>query len=88
VSTDLGASERARERDRERARARRGRSRRRVLVWLVRLVAAVVFFFAGIAVGRALESGRGSGETNTSVQTIEVTTLTPQETVTVTVSNP
>jgi len=54
----------------------------------VRLVAAVVFFLAGIAVGRALESGRGSGETNTSVQTIEVTTLTPQETVTVTVSNP
>jgi type VI protein secretion system component VasF len=88
VSTDLSPSDRARERDRERARARRGRTRRRVLVWLVRLVAAAVLLFAGIAIGRALESDGESEGTNTSVRTLEVTTLTPQETVTVTVSNP
>jgi len=88
VSTDLSPSDRARERDRERARARRGRTGRRALVWLVRVVAAAVLLFAGIAIGRALESDGGSAETNTSVRTLEVTTLTPQETVTVTVSNP
>ena len=88
MSTDLSPSDRARERDRERAQARRGRTRRRALVWLVRVVAAAVLLFAGIAIGRALESGGESVETNTSVRTLEVTTLTPQETVTVTVSNP
>jgi len=53
VSTDLSPSDRARERDRERAQARRGRTRRRALVWLVRLVAAAVLLFAGIAIGQA-----------------------------------
>jgi hypothetical protein len=86
VSNGLTPAERARER--ERARARGGSTGRRVLVWLVRLLAAAFLFFAGIAVGRALESGGASGETNTTVRTLEVTTLTPQETVTVTVSNP
>jgi len=52
------------------------------------VVAAAVLLFAGIVIGRALESDGGSAETNTSVRTLEVTTLTPQETVTVTVSNP
>src|SRR4029078_12196895 len=61
VSTDLSPSDRARERDRERARARRGRTRRRALVWLVRVVAAAVLLFAGIAIGRALDTGGGSG---------------------------
>jgi hypothetical protein len=51
-------------------------------------VAAAVLLFAGIAVGRALESDGTTGETNTSVRTLEVTTLTPQVTVTVTVSSP
>ena len=88
MSTGLSPSDRARERDRERARAQRGRTGRRALVWLVRLLAAAVLLFAGIAIGRALESDGGSAETNTSVRTLEVTTLTPQETVTVTVSNP
>lgn len=86
VSSGATPAERARER--ERTRARRGSTGRRVLVWLVRLVVAVVLLFAGIAIGRALESGGASGETNTTVRTLEVTTLTPQETVTVTVSNP
>ena len=86
VSSGLTPAERARER--ERARARRGRTGRRALVWLIRLVAAAALFFAGIAIGKALESGGASGETNTTVRTLEVTTLTPQETVTVTVSNP
>jgi hypothetical protein len=88
VSSGLTPAERARERERERARARRGSTGRKVLVWLVRLLAAAVLLFAGIAIGRALESGGASGETNTTVRTLEVTTLTPQETVTVTVSSP
>jgi hypothetical protein len=86
VSSGLTPAERAHER--ERARARRGSTGRKVVVWLVRLLAAAVLLFAGIAIGRALESGGASGETNTTVRTLEVTTLTPQETVTVTVSSP
>ncbi|HKO74680.1 MAG TPA: hypothetical protein VJU01_05155 [Gaiellaceae bacterium] len=86
MSSGLTPAERARER--ERARPRRGSTGRKVLVWLVRLLAAAVLLFAGIAIGRALESGGASGETNTTVRTLEVTTLTPQETVTVTVSSP
>jgi hypothetical protein len=54
----------------------------------VRLVAAAVVFFAGLALGRAIEGGTEGGETNTSVRTLVPTTLTPQQTVTVTVSNP
>jgi hypothetical protein len=88
VSVELDPSERARERERERARARRRRNRRRVFVWLGRILVAAVALFAGLALGRALESGGESGGTNTTVRTLEVTTLTPQETVTVTVSSP
>jgi len=51
-------------------------------------LAAAVIFFAGLAVGRALESGSGSEVTNTSVRTLVPETLTPQQTVTVTVSSP
>jgi hypothetical protein len=54
----------------------------------VRIAAAAVFFFAGLALGRAIGSGSGAGETNTTVRTLVPSTLTPQETVTVTVSNP
>jgi hypothetical protein len=59
-----------------------------VFVWLIRIVVAAVLFFAGLAVGRAIESGSPDGETNTSVRTLVPTTLTPQQTVTVTVTNP
>jgi anti-sigma factor RsiW len=86
VSTELPPSARARER--ERARARRGRPRRRWLVWIVRIAAAALVFFAGLAIGRALGTGSDTGETNTSVRTLVPSTLTPQQTVTVTVSNP
>ncbi|HEX5469845.1 MAG TPA: hypothetical protein VFW80_12440 [Gaiellaceae bacterium] len=74
-------------RPRDRSRARRGRGRR-VLTWVARLVVAAVLFFAGLALGRAIESGEGSEETNTSVRTLVPTTLTPQRTVTVTVTSP
>ena len=57
-------------------------------MWLIRILVAAVVFFAGLAVGRAVESGSGEGETNTSVRTLVPSTLTPQETVTVTVSTP
>lgn len=76
-------------RSRDRSRARRGRGRgRRVVIWLARIVIAAVLFFAGLALGRAIESGEGSPETNTSVRTLVPTTLTPQRTVTVTVTGP
>ncbi|HEX3255324.1 MAG TPA: hypothetical protein VHQ96_06000 [Gaiellaceae bacterium] len=85
MSTELPSTVRAR----ERARGRKRRSRRRgFLVWLARILAAAVFFFAGFALGRAIESGSGDGGTNTSVRTLVPSTLTPQETVTVTVSSP
>ena len=82
MASELGPYPRSRE------RSRRGRGGRRVLAWLVRLAVATVLFFAGLAVGRAIESGPSSGETNTSVRTLVPTTLTPQQTVTVTVTNP
>lgn len=59
-----------------------------MLTWLVRIVVAAVLFFAGLALGRAIEGGEGSEETNTSVRTLVPTTLTPQQTVTVTVTSP
>ena len=57
-------------------------------MWLIRIAVAAVVFFAGLALGRAIGSDSASGETNTSVRTLIPTTLTPQETVTVTVSSP
>jgi hypothetical protein len=75
-------------RSRERAQARRKRRRRRALVWLGRIVAVAVIFFAGLALGRALENGSSTGGTNTFVRTLIPTTVTPQETVTVTVTSP
>ena len=86
MSTELPPAAPARER--ERGRAPRGKPRRRWAVWVVRVAAAAVIFFAGLAVGKAIGGGGGSGETNTSVRTLVPSTLTPQQTVTVTVSNP
>jgi hypothetical protein len=52
-------------------------------------VLGAVFFF-GLALGRAVEQGSAPGEDSgqTLVRTVVPTTLTPQETVTVTVSKP
>jgi hypothetical protein len=47
----------------------------------------MVVFFAGLAVGRAVEDAPGGGD-QTLVRTLLPATLTPRETVTVTVSNP
>jgi len=85
VSTENSSTARQRERERDRSR---NKNRRRAVVWLVRILVAAVLFFAGLALGRALESGSGSGETDTSVRTLVPGTLTPQQTVTVTVSSP
>jgi hypothetical protein len=75
---------------RERARARRADRRRRALVWAGRLVVLGAVFFLGLALGRAVEEGPepGEGSSQTLVRTVVPTTLTPQETVTVTVSQP
>jgi anti-sigma factor RsiW len=78
----------SRSRARERARERRERRRRRAFVWAGRIIALAVIFFAGLAIGRALESAPTSGETETSVRTLLPTTIVPRETVTVTLSSP
>ena len=74
-------------RSRERARERRERKRGRVLKWAGAFLLLAVVFFAGLALGRAIESNEGT-ETQTSVRTLLPTTLTPLQTVTVTVSKP
>jgi hypothetical protein len=51
------------------------------------LVLLGVVFFAGLAVGKAVEDEPAAGD-RTLVRTLLPTTLTPRETVTVTVSNP
>jgi hypothetical protein len=55
--------------------------------WIGWLVVLAAVFFAGLAIGRALEEDGASGD-QTIVRTLVPTTLTPRETVTVTVSNP
>jgi hypothetical protein len=71
----------------QQARERRGRRRRRFLKWAGGVLLLAVVFFAGLALGKTLESNQGTG-TQTSVRTLIPTTLTPLQTVTVTVSNP
>jgi hypothetical protein len=83
VTVDVGPESRARRRARER---RSGRGRR-ILRWLGALVLLGLVFFVGLAVGRAVETAPAGGD-QTLVRTLVPTTLTPRETVTVTVSNP
>jgi hypothetical protein len=76
--------------ERERARERERRARRRtkrVLRWIGALLVLGLAFFAGLAVGRAVEGDQANGD-QTLVRTLVPTTLAPPETVTVTVSNP
>jgi hypothetical protein len=76
------------DRERARERERRGRRRlRRVLRWIGALLVLAVAFFAGLAVGRAVEEDQARGD-QTLIRTLVPTTLAPPETVTVTVSNP
>jgi hypothetical protein len=75
-------------RERERGPVRRER-RYRALAWVLRLLVLVVVFFAGLVIGRALESAPRPGGTQTIVRTIEPLTVPPAErTVTVTTSAP
>jgi hypothetical protein len=71
----------------ERARERRARRSRRVLRWSGGLLVLAFVFFVGLAVGMALEEDVKTGD-QTLVRTLLPTTLTPRETVTVTVSKP
>jgi hypothetical protein len=73
---------------RERGRARRAR-RKRTLAWALRLLVLGVVFFAGLAIGKALEQAPRPGGTQTSVRPLEPLTVAPAErTVTVTTSAP
>jgi hypothetical protein len=58
-----------------------------VLRWGVGLLILAVVFFVGLAVGMALQDNGKMGD-QTLVRTLLPTTLTPRETVTVTVSKP
>jgi len=72
---------------RERARGRRARGSRRVLRWSGGFLLLAFVFFVGLAVGMAFEDNGKTGD-QTLVRTLVPTTLTPRETVTVTVSKP
>jgi hypothetical protein len=72
---------------RDRARERRGRRSRRVFRWAGGLLVLAFVFFVGLAVGMALEENGKTGDQKL-VRTLLPTTLTPRETVTVTVSKP
>lgn len=80
----------ARDAERRRERTRRARRRRRhVLVWLVRLALLGAAFFAGLAVGRAVEDAPEPGGTQTLVRTLLPATVQPEpRTVTVTAPSP
>ena len=86
----MDPGERRNPRGRERARVRRAGRRRRALVWAGRLAVLGAVFFLGLALGRAVEEGPEpeDGSSQTLVRTVVPTTLTPQETVTITVSQP
>jgi hypothetical protein len=71
----------------ERSRERRSGRRRRIFRWILGALVLAAVFLMGLAVGRAVESVPTS-EDQTLVRTLVPTTLTPRETVTVTVSNP
>jgi len=71
--TDLGPSGR-----RERARRERRRTRRRRAGLLLGgLAVAVIVFFAGLALGRALEEGPEPAAPQTLVRTLEPETVPP-----------
>jgi hypothetical protein len=79
--------------DRKRRRGARGRGRadrapRLTPVRVAGLIALAVVFFAGLAIGKALEQAPRPGGSQTIVQTLAPTTLAPPATVTVTVSSP
>ena len=80
----------AREAERRRERVRRARRRRLLaLIWLVRLVLLGAAFFAGLAVGRAVEDAPKPGGTQTLVRTLVPATVRPEpRTVTVTAPSP
>jgi hypothetical protein len=76
---------RRQQRAEERTRARR----RRALVWVVRVLAIVVVFFLGIAVGRAIENAPRAGGTETGIRRLSPARLPAvTRTVTVTSSTP
>jgi hypothetical protein len=68
----------------ERARVRRAR-RKRALAWLAGLLVLAAVFFAGVAIGRAVEDAPRPGGTQTRIRTLDPLTIPPAErTVTVT----
>ena len=66
-------------------RPRGRRDRRRAGRWALRVVALLVLFAIGVAVGQAMDDASPPSGTNTSIRTLEPATLSA-ETVTVTVT--
>jgi len=74
---------------RPRSRARRRERRKRLLGWSLALLVLAFVFFAGLAIGKALEQTPQPGGTQTRVRTLEPQTIAPAErTVTVTTTAP
>jgi hypothetical protein len=72
-------------RARERKRGRQSRRARRAVAWVLGLLLLAGVFFAGLAIGKALEQAPEPGGTQTRVRTLEPLTVAPRErTVTVT----
>jgi hypothetical protein len=72
-------------RTRSRLGGRRRERRNRLVGWGLRLLVLALVFFAGLAIGRALEQSPQPGGTQTRVRTLQPQTIAPGErTVTVT----
>ena len=78
---EASIAERRKSRERDRSRARR----RKVFLWGLRVVVGAVLLFAGVAIGRAIESAPKPGGTQARVRTLQPGT-TPPVTHTVTVT--
>jgi hypothetical protein len=84
----MDASRSPRPRTRQRKRERRARWRHRAVRWGGGVIVIGAVFFCGLAVGLAIRDNNKGGDGQTLVRTLVPTTISPAQTVTVTVSNP
>jgi flagellar biogenesis protein FliO len=73
---------------RQRRRAGRRERRNRLFRWALLVLVLAVVFFAGLAIGKALEKASRPGGSQTRIRTLEPRTIAPAErTVTVTTAS-